>query len=348
MTQPGSRFTIRAATGADVDALYDVAGHLATVNLPHDRERIAAIVSQSERSFAGRLDAHRREFMFVLEGDAPGVLAGCSMVFAQHGSRKAPHVFFDVGTEERYSETLDRLFVHTVLRIGYDYQGVTEIGGLVLRPHFRGHPARLGKLLSFVRFVYIALHRADFKSEIVSELMPPLEPDGTSLLWESLGRRFTGLSYQQADQLSRENKEFIRTLFPHGPIYATLLSPEAQALIGQVGPATQGVEHMLRAVGFRYANRIDPFDGGPHFHARTDDVTLVRATRKLRVEDVAPVPARVAALDGIVAHRLDEPPYFRAARGQVGLVAGHLIVPPALAKALDLQPGADVGFLPWQ
>ena len=28
---------------------------------------------------------------------------------------------------------------------------------------------------------------------------------------------------------------------------------------------------------------IDPFDGGPHFHARTDDITLVRGTRTVRV-----------------------------------------------------------------
>ena len=53
------------------------------------------------------------------------------MIFPQHGSRKAPHVYFDVLEEERYSETLDRHFVHRVLRIGYNYKGLTEIGGLV-------------------------------------------------------------------------------------------------------------------------------------------------------------------------------------------------------------------------
>ena len=189
------------------------------------------------------------------------------MIFAQHGSRRAPHVFFDVLEEERYSETLDRHFAHRVLRIGYNYKGLTEIGGLVLLPEFRRHPERLGRSLAYVRFLYLARHRQLFRDEVLSELMPPLEPDGTSLLWESLGRKFTGLTYQEADRLSQTNKEFIRALFPQDPLYATLLPPHVQALIGQVGPETKGVEKMLREVGFSYAHRIDPFDGGPHFHA---------------------------------------------------------------------------------
>ena len=97
------------------------------------------------------------------------------MIFPQHGSRKAPHVYFDVLEEERYSETLDRHFAHRVLRIGYNYKGLTEVGGLVVRPEFRRHPERLGRLLMSIRFLYIARHRAAFRDEVLSELMPPLE-----------------------------------------------------------------------------------------------------------------------------------------------------------------------------
>ena len=79
------------------------------------------------------------------------------MIFAQHGSRRAPHVFFDVLEEERYSETLDRHFVHRVLRIGYNYKGLTEIGGLVVRPEFRA-PPRAARPAAVVRA--LPLHRA--------------------------------------------------------------------------------------------------------------------------------------------------------------------------------------------
>src|SRR5205085_10990171 len=189
----------------------------------------------------------------------------------------------------------------------------TEIGGLVVRPEYRHRPEQLGRLLSYVRFLYIALHRPLFCDEVLSELMPPLEADGTSLLWESLGRRFTGLSYQEADRLSQDNKEFIRALFPQDPLYASLLPPHVQERIGQVGPHTKAVEKVLREIGFSYAHRIDPFDGGPHFQARTDDITLVQATKRARV---SAAPAQPAAPERtlLVARERTAPPYLLAVR----------------------------------
>ena len=59
--------------------------------------------------------------------------------------------------------------------------------------------------------------------------MPPLEQDGTSHLWEALGRRFTGMSYSESDLYSSENKSFVRDLCPSGMIYASLLSQHAGA-----------------------------------------------------------------------------------------------------------------------
>ena len=309
-------FFIRAAEEADLPAVVAAAQHLDSVNLPNEPRRLAEMIELSSRSFAAQVPVAKRELLFVLcERDAGGGerVVGSSMIFAQHGSRQAPHTFFDVLEEERYSETLDRHFRHTVLRIGYNYQGLTEVGGLVVLPSHRGHPEQLGKLLAYVRFLYLALHREVFRAEVVSELMPPLEPDGRSLLWEALGRHFTGLTYQEADRLSRENKEFIRTLFPQDPIYATLLPADAQALIGQVGPSSKPVERLLRRIGFSYAHRIDPFDGGPHFHAATDQITLVKGTRTLKVGAV-PTAVPVGAFVGV---QLPAAPFFRAARTSV-------------------------------
>src|SRR6188768_4325327 len=307
-------FLIRDIAPRDLDDFRRAAVHLDSVNLPDDREALARIIERSQRSFAGdaTLPAADRCFVFVAESPESGEVVGTSMIFAQHGSRRAPHVFFEVLEEERYSETLDRHFVHRVLRIGYNYKGLTEIGGLVVRPDFRRHPERIGRLLMSVRFLYIARHRAAFRDEVLSELMPPLEPDGTSLLWESLGRRFTGLSYQEADRLSQDNKEFIRTLFPQDPLYASLLPAHVQELIGKVGPETRAVEKVLREIGFSYAHRIDPFDGGPHFQARTDDIRLVRGTRAARVGSGAPVPAD--SVPGILARERDAVPHFVAVR----------------------------------
>jgi arginine N-succinyltransferase len=337
-------FFIRAAEEADLPAVTAAAQHLDSVNLPNDPGRLAEMIALSVKSFAGQVPPAQRELLFVLvERSAGGGdrVVGSSMIFAQHGSRLAPHTFFDVLEEERYSETLDRHFRHTVLRIGYNYRGLTEIGGLVVLPSYRGHPAQLGKLLAYSRFLYMALHREVFREEVVSELMPPLEADGRSLLWEALGRNFTGLSYQEADRLSRENKEFIRTLFPQDPIYAALLPPAAQALIGQVGPSSKPVERLLRRIGFAYAQRIDPFDGGPHFHALTDEITLVKGTRRLTAGEV---PAGGAPpVDAIVASETAGPPFFRAVRARVQIAGDRVAVPAEAAALLELNEGAVVG-----
>jgi arginine N-succinyltransferase len=352
-------FLLRDIAPADLDDLQRAAVHLDSVNLPDDRQALAAIIERSCASFAGGLPIGERCFVFVAADAGSGEVAGTSMIFAQHGSPRAPHVFFDVLEEQRYSETLDRHFAHRVLRIGYNYKGITEVGGLVLRPEFRRRPERLGRLLAFVRFLYLARHRSHFCDEVLSELMPPLEPDGTSLLWESLGRKFTGLRYQEADRLSQVNKEFIRTLFPQDPIYATLLPAHVQALIGQVGPDTKGVEKLLLEVGFSFAHRIDPFDGGPHFHARTDDITLVRATRVVTVvaatptavgRAMAPAPG-VPAQKWLVARERDDAPRFVAVEivapaPRPGPGGDEVALPEEARRVLGVTPGDQVAVLP--
>lgn len=344
-------FVLRDVTAGDLDALLAVAAHLDTVNLPEDRAYLSALIATSQRSFAAEIDVADRKFVFVLvetnEHDGERVV-GVSMVFAQHGNRRAPHIFFDVIHEERYSETLDRHFAHQVLRIGNNYKGLTEIGGLVLLPEYRRHKDQLGRLLSYVRFLYIATHRRIFCDEVVSELMPPLEANGTSLLWESLGRKFTGLTYQEADRLSQTNKEFIRALFPQDPLYATLLPQHVQQLIGQVGPETKGVERMLREIGFAYAHRIDPFDGGPHFHAPTDEITLVSATRRLRLSADEP-PADAPTIRCLVARESEREPHFLAIKTAAPAPAndGTLALPADARRALRLVPGDELAYLPF-
>ena len=295
-------FRIRQSYREDVDQVLAVAEHLDTVNLPADRPHIEQILDVSDKSFAGVVPVKDREFLFVLEDLAAKRIIGTSMIYAQHGTKRAPHIFFRVEREERYSVTLDKYFVHQTLRIGYNYDGPTEIGGLILLPEYRRNPESLGKALSYVRFLFMRIHRSTFRDHVLSELLPPLEPDGTSRLWEVLGRKFTGLNYQEADLLSKDNKEFIHALFPDDPIHTELLPDDVQAIIGKVGPDTQAVESMLRRIGFDYAGQIDPFDGGPHFVARTDEISIVTDAREAPIKTIGDVegerPWALLAIDG--------------------------------------------------
>lgn len=332
-------FRIRQSYRDDVDQVLAVAEHLDTVNLPANRPHIEAILERSERSFAGELAVADREFLFVLEDLAHKRIIGTSIIYAQHGTKRAPHIFFRVENDERYSVTLDRHFVHPTLRIGYNYNGPTEIGGLILLPEFRRNSEALGKALSYVRFLFIGMHREMFRDQVLSELLPPLEADGTSKLWEALGRKFTGLTYQEADLISKDNKEFIHALFPDDPIHVELLPDDVRSVIGQVGPETKAVEKMLRRIGFDYAGQIDPFDGGPHFIAKTDHIAIVRSARQATVRGQ---PTEDATW-GVVGVELAARPRFRATGTKLSLRDdGSVGLTDAARHALGVEDGQRV------
>ncbi len=342
-------YEIRAATRADHADLFDLSEHLNSVNLPHDTDEIARILDLSERSFTAQIENPKdRQYVFVLRDLDADRAVGTSMVIAQLGSRFFPYVFFDVRNEERYSASLDKHFVHRVLTIGYSYHGPTEIGGLVVHPAARRAPERLGMLISYSRFLYIAARRDLFQARLLAELMPPLEPDGTSHLWEAVGRHFTGMTYREADRLSKKNKEFIRGLFPSGDIYVSLLPQLAQDVIGQVGPQTRGVAKMLTRIGFRYNERVDPFDGGPHYMAATDEVELVQRTRRCPVIAADLAPDADHARPSLVARIEDSPPHFLAvpARARLGNDPHEIVVERAAMAHLGLKNGDFAMVLP--
>src|SRR5579884_1702644 len=307
-------YEIRGALPTDEDQLLDVARHLNTVNLPNDRDEIRGILEHAQKSFTGVVkDPRRREYVFVLVDEEQKRIVGTSMVIGQLGRRDAPYIYVDTFEEERYSATLDKHFRHVVLKIGYSYNGPTEIGGLIVTPEYRKRPERLGLMISYVRFLFVKMHRDWFRDELLAELLPPLEPDGTSHLWDAVGRKFTDMTYAEADRLSKKNKEFVKGLFPEGPIYATLLPLQAQEVIGKVGAQTKGVERMLRRVGFRYAERVDPFDGGPHFTAATDEISLIQRAYRATVASIAKEPP--PGPRSLLAVERKEAPFFRCVLG---------------------------------
>jgi arginine N-succinyltransferase len=321
---------LRDAQKSDLASLSRLAKVLNTVNLPYDERALARIIHRSVRSFSAKIrDPLERSYVFVAEDPRTGRIVGTSMVIAQHGTRESPCTFFDVSEREHYSSTLDRHFRHEVLSIGYHFDGPTEIGGLVVDPERRGGEERPGKQLAYVRFLYMAMFPDRFREKVLAELMPPLTKDGRSAFWEAFGKRFTDLDYQTADKKSRENKEFIQQLFPPVDVYATLFPAAARRVLGKVGPETEPVRRMLTKLGFQYVSRIDPFDGGPHYEARLEDVTLVRAYRRARLD---PRPLEGGGEELLVGlHRTEGRVRFRAVRTPAR-VEGELVRIPAKAR----------------
>src|SRR5258705_10642845 len=121
-----------------------------------------------------------------MEETRTGKLVGSSLIIAQHGTRDAPHIFFDVYEKEHYSHSVDRHFRHLVLSIGYNFDGPTEIGGLVVDPQFR-RQGKPGKQLSYVRFLFIAIPRPRFPDRTLVSPLPRLQEDGATPPRQPLG-----------------------------------------------------------------------------------------------------------------------------------------------------------------
>jgi arginine N-succinyltransferase len=341
-------YLLRDVQRADLPSLKRLAAVLNTVNLPNDEETLEQLIDISVRSFAGKVkDPFEREYLFVLENAKSEEVVGTSLVIAQHGTKEAPHTYYEVSEREHYSVSLDRHFRHKVLSIAYNYSGPTEIGGLVVDPPHRSGPEKPGKQLSYVRFLFLAMHRALFRERVLAELMPPLMPDGRSLLWEAVGKKFTGLTYTEADRLSRQNKEFIKELFPSSDIYASLFPERTQRVVGEVGSQTRGVQRMLERIGFKYVERVDPFDGGPHFEARTQDILLVRQFRSARVS-AEPLRDEAAQEVLVGVDRDATRNRFRALRTQARLDDQVIYLPPAARELLGVSTGARVGAIPFE
>ena len=274
-------FIIRQAQLEDLSTLLKLARLVHSNNLPADADILRTKLLKSRDSFSGKARTPvEREFMFALEDSDTGNLIGTSSIISCISAPGRPHLYFLVRKREHFSEDLATGHVHVTLQLGTDETGPTEIGGLVLTPAYRGHKAKLGALLSLIRFHYIGLHRDLFSDRVIAEMAAPLTPDSRNTLWEYLGRRFINLEYAEADRFCRQSKEFVTSLFPKTEIYASLLPPEARNLIGKVSPEAEAAKAMLEALGFRYLGPGDPFDGGPYLEARLWQIPLVINSRR--------------------------------------------------------------------
>lgn len=270
-------FILRSVRTEDLKDLYELSQMMVFINLPADEDIIENKIKSSMKSFHNPSpELFKNYYIFVLEDKTTRDILGVSMIHAQHGTEDEPHFYLSVGQESKFSNTINTGFVHGTLKLGLDYNGPTEIGGLILNPEFRGHQEKLGKQLSFVRFLYMAKNMERFKSMVHSELMPPFDKYGNSPLWEAIGRKFLNMNYVEADILSRSNKEFILSLFPSENIYQTLLPLDAREAIGKVGKETEPVKKMLESIGFKYTYEVDPFDGGPHYRCPLKEIKPIK------------------------------------------------------------------------
>lgn len=332
-------FVMRGIQHEDLDNVMALARQFHLLNLPHDKKAITGKIENSIASFAGERSIEDATYVFVVEDTDQRSIAGSSQILAKHGQPREPTYSFQVLKKERFSKELGVGFIHQILRMKINENGPTELGGLVVDRMYRSRPEKVGRLTSLGRCVYMGMHLDRFQEEIYAQMAPPLTEEGRSEFWESLGRRFTGMPYQEADLLSQQNKEFIRSLFPEEDIYLALLDSKARLVLGRVGPETQPALHLLESIGFAYTNEVDPFDGGPHVGCKTKDITLIRDGQVLKVGSSSKVEFNEHGLIGV-----DRPGQFLGGASACAIVGNEIFLPEKTMRVLELSAGESMYF----
>jgi len=357
-------FVIRQAIPDDVELFLKLAKMVHFINLPPDGDIILDKVRWSRTCFArvrdgepdldtasmndlhhlGGAAGKSPQYMFALEDPETKRSVGASALIAQMGSVENPNLYFRLSRREFFSEDLQSGFTHVLATLTLDTSGPSEIGGLILSPSLRGHPQKLGKLLSLVRFHYAGLHRDRVQDRFIAELMAPISATGDNPFWEAVGRRFINLTYTQADQFCAKSREFMISLLPKEPIYLTLLPTEARRVVGAVGRETLPARRMLEKIGFTHTDLVDPFDAGPILEAVTDEIPLVAATR--RTEARALDDETRATHSAIVSSDDADEGGFRAVLVPARLHGEELEVSRRALEAIRVDVGAEVGLTP--
>lgn len=352
-------FLIRQSKPEDVSTLLKLARTVYFINLPPSEQIIAGKIEQSAASFRrlagqdlaknkrkehrhatfGGYDFDTELFMFSIVDQDSGQVVGTSQLVSHMGGKGQPNWGMRISEKRFHSESLRIGTTHAVAQLFGDESGPTEVGGLILDPGFRGHRRRPGRFISFVRFHFIGLQRKTFADRVLAEMMGPISSEGDNPFWDAFGRKFIPVKYAEADRFCQHNRQFISDLLPKEEIYITLLPLEVINSVGVVPRETLPARRLLESLGFKYRNVIDCFDGGPHLDAPTDEIPLVRDTKRL----AARVADEAACVTPVMVSTLSREGEFRALETWADLSGEGAGLSQMDLESLDAEAGASVG-----
>ncbi|WP_373975219.1 arginine N-succinyltransferase [Chitinibacter sp. SCUT-21] len=329
---------IRPTRLSDLDAILALASSagVGVTTLQANPERFIKRIQASIDSLNGNPELGQSSYLFALEDDETGALAGICGIEGAVGMDDTWYNY-RVGLSVHASRELDIYKQLPTLFLTSDLTGASELCTLFLAPDFRKDGN--GSLLSKSRFLFMADHPARFSDRVIAEMRGVSDEAGRSPFWESLGRHFFKMDFARADFLSYiGSKSFIAELMPKYPIYTCLLSEEAQSVIGHVHPATVPARAMLEAEGFRYQGYIDIFDAGPSLECPRDTIRAVKDSQIFQSLAVTQAPKNGTpwlVSNGQLAD-------FRATVAITRPLEDSLPLTPEVLKRLNLEDGANV------
>jgi arginine N-succinyltransferase len=268
---------LRPIKNTDFAALKQIAiesGHGFT-SLPVDDNLLQDKISRSENSFSKHVETPFDEgYLFVLEDTKTNEIVGTTAIEAAVGTQ-VPLYHYHLGKTVHHSSTLNVYNTVEILSMCNDYTGCSEICTLFLREQYRKGLA--GRFLSRIRFAFMADQSSRFSETVIAEMRGVSYAQGHSPFWQWLQEHFFSIEFPQADHLvGLGDKVFISELMPKYPIYANLLSDEAQAVIGHVHEKTKPALRLLQKEGFEHRGYVDLFDAGPTIEAKLDNIRTVQ------------------------------------------------------------------------
>jgi len=331
----------RPITKDDFDALFSLSKQagVGVTSLQFDKKKMEAWIELSIRSLAEPVVKPGAEkYLFVLEDLNTNEVVGTSGLIACIGE-DLPFYNYRISTYTRFCKELNITHFYDSLALVNDYHGATEIGSLVLSKTHRG--LKLGEFLSRARFLFMANHPERFSNLVIAEMRGISDEQGRSPFWDSLGRHFFKMDFDEADRLSElTNKQFIADLMPRGAIYTELLSSEAQAAIGQPHPHTQPAYRILQKEGFTYRGYIDIFDGGPVIEAQQPNIHTIRLSQVLPIVKIAEIQGGQRCM--VSSTTTD----FRAMMSETSVNEGGCIISPYIAEHCRLKEGDSIRVCP--
>lgn len=303
--------------------------------LPADTKRLKEKIDCSLQSFAGRLGKEDAHYTFILE-TREGEAVGTSTLAASVGMRE-PWYNFRLGTAVHASQELGLYQRHRTLILCNDLTESTELCSLFLRPAWR--KAGNGKLLSKVRFLFVAEFPDLFQPRTIAEMRGRLDENGKSPFWEGLGRHFFRMEFQQADTLTGIGKKaFIAEMMPRNTVYVDLLPRFTRDAIGVVHVETEAALRLLEEEGFSLRGYVDIFDGGPVVECDTASIHSLRESGTFIARTASEAPAE--AVPHLVCTRSFTG--FRACLCKTLPEDEILPLPPEAMVMLECADGAPV------
>lgn len=327
---------IRPVERDDLPQLLTLAGKTGggLTSLPADEATLAARIERSLQTWQEALPRAEQGYVFVLADSATQQAVGICAIEVAVGLQD-PWYNFRVGTQVHASKELNVYNNLATLSLSNDHTGSSELCTLFLDPDYRD--GKNGYLLSKSRFLFMAEFRQRFMQKVVAEMRGVSDEQGRSPFWDSVGSRFFSMAFADADFLSGTGqKAFIAELMPKHPLYIDYLTPEAQAVIGQVHPQTAPARAVLEAEGFHYLNYVDIFDGGPTLECDIDRIRAVRKSRLLPAE-LSETPPDASLPLCLVANR--DYQHFRVVLLNADPKAATITINQQVAELMNCQPG---------